>query len=32
MIDRILVAIDGSNHSLKAVEYAADIAAGYRPH
>ncbi|MEZ5792597.1 MAG: universal stress protein [Nitratireductor sp.] len=28
MIDRILVAIDGSNHSLKAVEYAADIAAG----
>ena len=28
MIARILVAIDGSNHSMKAVEYAADIAAG----
>lgn len=28
MINKILVAIDGSNHSLKAVEYAAEIAAG----
>lgn len=28
MINSILVAVDGSSHSLKAVEYAADIAAG----
>ena len=27
MINSLLVAVDGSNHSLKAVEYAADIAA-----
>ena len=28
MIKKILVAVDGSSHSLKAVEYAAEIAAG----
>lgn len=28
MIERILVAIDGSSHSIKAVEYAAEIGAG----
>ena len=28
MINSLLVAVDGSNHSMKAVEYAADIAAG----
>jgi nucleotide-binding universal stress UspA family protein len=27
MIDKLLVALDGSNHSLKAVDYAAEIAA-----
>ena len=28
MIDKVLVAVDGSSHSLKAVEYAAEIGAG----
>jgi nucleotide-binding universal stress UspA family protein len=28
LINSLMVAVDGSNHSLKAVEYAADIAAG----
>ena len=28
MISKILVAVDGSSHSQKAVEYAAEIAAG----
>jgi len=28
MINKILVAVDGSSHSIKAVEYAAEIAAG----
>ena len=28
MIEKLLVAVDGSGHSLKAVEYAAEIAAG----
>ena len=28
MINSLLVAVDGSSHSMKAVEYAADIAAG----
>lgn len=28
MIDKLLVAVDGSSHSLKAVEYAAEIGAG----
>ena len=30
MINKLLVALDGSNHSLKAVEYASEIAASLK--
>ncbi len=30
MITKLLVALDGSNHSLKAVDYAAEIAAALK--
>ncbi len=30
MINKVLVALDGSNHSLKAVDYASEIAAGLK--
>ena len=30
MIDKVLVALDGSNHSLKAVDYASEIAASLK--
>ena len=30
MINKVLVAIDGSNHSLKAVDYASEIAASLK--
>ncbi len=30
MIDRLLVALDGSNHSLKAIDYASEIAAALK--